>query len=71
MLRACLEVAFGDKKWQFFDETRRFLKCIPLGTDKKSNEVSAKKRHFLAQRVTSKHALSLINDPAAFNVLYV
>ena len=47
--RACLEVAFGDKKCQFFDETRRFLKCIPVGTDEKSNEVSAKKGCFLAQ----------------------
>ena len=55
--RACLEVAFGDKKRQFFDETiypeftsgRRFLKCIPVGTDEKSNEVSAKKGCFLAQ----------------------
>ncbi|MEZ5041878.1 MAG: SRPBCC domain-containing protein [Saprospiraceae bacterium] len=64
-LRACLEVAFGEKKRQFFDETRRFLKCIPLGTDEKSNEVSAKKRWFLAQRVTSKHAL--IIWPQAFN----
>ncbi len=57
-LRACLEVAFGDKKHQFFVDTRHFLKCIPFGTDKKSNEVSTEKGYFLARRVTSKQALS-------------
>ena len=52
-----MEAAFGDKKCQFFDETRRFLKCIPGGTDEKSNAISAKKGHFLAQSVASKQAL--------------
>ena len=27
-LSACLEVGFGNEKYQFFDEARRFLKCI-------------------------------------------
>ncbi len=63
IIRACMEVAFRDKKCLFFDEARRFLKCIPEGTDEKSNAVSSKKGHFSAQRVISIQALK-ISKPA-------
>ena len=62
-LRACLEAAFGDKKWQFFVETRRLFAAHTGGTGKKSNAVSAKKGRFLARKVTSKQALKFMLIP--------
>ena len=57
---ACLEAGFESEKSQFFGETRCFLKGVPGGTAKKKNEVSPKKRPFLAQRLVSKQALSFL-----------
>ena len=52
-----MEAGFGDKKCQFFVEIRHLFAAHTGGTGKKSNAISAKKGHFLAQRLASKHAL--------------
>ncbi|MCO6492369.1 MAG: tetratricopeptide repeat protein [Phaeodactylibacter sp.] len=70
LVRACLEAGFVSEKCQFFGEMRRFLKSVPGGTVKKSNEISPQKWPFSAQRLASKHALSIVLFAGCGNFFY-